>query len=705
MVYKHARRVEFETPANRGGLGTSDRLQKDAQVVAGMVKLKATSDGRDFFLLTIRLPPDQAHLAAAGSLISRTDRSKESSFALSVFMVCSNQFEGIPKAFQIGWGMGNRVGIELDGNQFGSAAAIFASVDRDIARTLSSQIAEQHRLAFARSFTFAVMQACREVSILPHPLAKPPGVELLALSPDALIAANRFGNALAGLEPRLAAHLVGTIYTTALPEKYRAAHGIFYTPPQLVDRMLFMVEAASIDWSKARVLDPACGGGAFLSPIALRMARVLQRSDPVFILKQIGARLQGFELDPFGAWLAQAALELALQDVIRASGRAAPNLVEVRDSLDVISADSGRFDLVIGNPPYGRVTPAADRRAFFKRSVYGHANLYGLFTDAALHWTKKGGVVGYVTPTSMLSGLYYKALRGLLAAEAPPLAVNFVGERYGVFADVLQETILATYRRGGAGRTGKVGFIAVDAEGNTTFGNAGTFALPARRDAPWLLPRAPDQVGIARRLRAMPHRLRDYGYGVSTGPLVWNRHKDQLHHERKGAFHPVIWAESVTSDGRFEWRAEKRNHAPWFEARLPRDRWLIVTRPCVLLQRTTAKEQPRRLIAGEMSASFIGQHGGVVVENHLNMVRALGPGPSAPAAVIAVLLNSAAVDAAFRCINGSVAVSAFELEELPLPPPAVMATLAAHLASGAPRKAIEAVIASSYMRDNATAVA
>jgi adenine-specific DNA-methyltransferase len=86
-------------------------------------------------------------------------------------------------------------------------------------------------------------------------------------------------------------------------------------------------------------------------------------------------------------------------------------------------------------------------------------------------------------------------------------------------------------------------------------------------------------------------------------------------------------------------------------------------------------------------------------------VRALGPGPSAPAAVIAVLLNSAAVDAAFRCINGSVAVSAFELEELPLPPPAVMATLAAHLASGAPRKAIEAVIASSYMRDNATAVA
>jgi len=158
----------------------------------------------------------------------------------------------------------------------------------------------------------------------------------------------------------------------------------------------------------------------------------------------------------------------------------------------------GRFDLVIGNPPFGRVTPDPDRRAFFKWSVYGHANLYGLSTDAALHWAKEGGVIGYVTPTSMLSGLYYKALRGLLADAAPPLAVNFVSERDGVFADVLQETILATYRRGGAERTGKVGCIAVDVESATSWRKAGTFALPVHQDAPWLLPRAPDQVALTR---------------------------------------------------------------------------------------------------------------------------------------------------------------------------------------------------------------
>jgi len=380
-------------------------------------------------------------------------------------------------------------------------------------------------------------------------------------------------------------------------------------------------------------------------------------------------------------------------------------MVETRDSLDLKPADQGTYDLVVGNPPYGRVSPAIERRAVFKRSIYGHANLYGLFTDAALRWAKEDGVIGYVTPTSMLSGLYYKALRELLAAEARPHAVNFVSERDGVFADVLQETMLATYCRHGKTRTGKVGFIEIDAAGDMSFCPAGAFSMPARPAAPWLLPRAPDQTALSARLRAMPHRLADYGYGVSTGPLVWNRFKGQFRSQPGAGNFPVIWAESVTSDGRFLWRSEKRNHAPWFAARRPKDDWLIVTQPCVLLQRTTAKEQPRRLIAAELQASFIRKHRGVTVENHLNMVRAIVAKPRVAPAAIAALLNSAAVDAAFRCINGSVAVSAFELEEMPLPSPAVIRKVAKLVEARAEAAVIEAVLAAAYERSDAATAA
>ncbi len=580
----------------------------------------------------------------------------------------------------------------------------FGTIDRDLARTLSGQIAEQHRLAFAQSLTAAVLEACHQLISPACPFTGPAGVSLIPLSRDAEAAARRFATVLVRAEPREAAHLAGVLYTSALPEAYRTKYGIFYTPPRLVDRLMLMAEEGSVDWSTARVLDPSCGGGAFLLPVALRMVAAAGNADPAIKLQQLAARLRGYEIDSFGAWLAQSALELGLRDLAEAAGRPVPQMVEVRDSLALEKRDHARFDLVIGNPPYSRITLPPDRRVAFQRSVYGHANLYGLFTDAALHWTKQGGVVAYVTPTSMLSGLYYKALRSLLAKLAPPLAVNFVNERTGVFADVLQETVLATYRRGGTQKSGEVGFIEVS-ETNAIWRKSGMFSLPAQASAPWLLPRTADQVDLARSIQAMPHRLSDYGYGVSTGPLVWNRFKDQFRMERRPSFYPVIWAESVTSAGRFLWRSEKRNHAPWFEAKLPKDNWLIVTRPCVLLQRTTAKEQARRLIAAELSTAFIDRHKGVIIENHLNMVRAIAPEPAVSAAVIAVLLNSATVDAAFRCINGSVAVSAFELEELPLPPPDVMARLAKLVASGAPPRKIEALLAAAYVGRDAAAAA
>jgi hypothetical protein len=64
-TYKSARLVEFETPANMDGLGTSDRLQKNSLPIEGMASLEGPPDGPDFFLLTVRLPAEQANLAPA----------------------------------------------------------------------------------------------------------------------------------------------------------------------------------------------------------------------------------------------------------------------------------------------------------------------------------------------------------------------------------------------------------------------------------------------------------------------------------------------------------------------------------------------------------------------------------------------------------------------------------------------------------------
>jgi adenine-specific DNA-methyltransferase len=500
------------------------------------------------------------------------------------------------------------------------------------------------------------------------------------------------GREAAGVPVLEGCHFLTSLYTTLLPNKERSALGAFYTPPALTHRLLDLADDGGVDWSIARVLDPASGGGAFLLEAAVRMRRLLEESEPAFILAQLSTRLTGFELDPHAASMSQAALEVLLSDLTAAAGRAAPIFVKVCDTLEETPAEL--FDLVIGNPPYGRVVLSPAQRAQYARSLYGHANLYGVFTDIALRWTRPGGVIAYLTPTSVLGGQYYTALRQLLAAEAPPVAIDFVHARRGVFEDVLQETLLALYRKGGERERFQVHYLNVDNEREARLVKNGSVPLPNDPGSPWLAPRDPSHVSLIKTAETMTTRLSDWGYGVSTGPLVWNRFKTQLRARAGRGIHPLIWAEAVTSDGRFLFRAEKKNHVPYFKKEAGDD-WLVVDQGCVLVQRTTAKEQQRRLIAAELPQSFIDSHDGVVVENHLNMVRAVGT-VKVTSATVAAVLNSDVVDQVFRCISGSVAVSAFELEALPLPSSKAMASVERLVAKGAPRNDIEKALRKHY---------
>lgn len=486
-----------------------------------------------------------------------------------------------------------------------------------------------------------------------------------------------------------AAYFVGRMYMATLPAEYRSRLGVYYTPPAVAERLLDLLEDAGVDWKTARVLDPACGGGAFLSPVARRMLRSSKSCDAKSAARSVTERLRGYEVDPFAAWLSSVFLDVTFHEELALIPESSA-IVEVRDSLG--GSPSAAFDLVVGNPPYGRVTLSAERRRPFARSLYGHANLYGIFLDVALRLVRQGGRVGFVTPTGFLSGEYFKKLRALLASEAPPRAIEFVAERAGVFDDVLQETLLAVFGGSQPASTVQVSF-AEFGPGAVSVTPAGDAALPKAADQPWIVARAASEARLAQRLRTLSWRLADWGYGVSTGPLVWNRHKDQLRGSKTKAALPIIWAESVCADGRFQFRSSRRNHSPYFVPR-PDDEWLVVQRPCVLVQRTTAKEQQRRLIAAALPQTFLDEHGGsVTVENHLNMVIARDGAPSVPPMTLAAFLNSSAADRAFRCISGTVAVSAYELESLPLPPPWALEEVTTLLRRARPRSEIESVCA------------
>src|SRR5207302_6624303 len=198
--------------------------------------------------------------------------------------------------------------------------------------------------------------------------------------------AKTMGEAASTLEPLAAAYLISVTYTAMLPDDTRSKLGAYYTPPPLAERLVAMATSAGVNWQTCRVLDPACGGGAFLSAVATTLAKAASGKPPEQILKDIASRLRGFEIDPFAAWLSQVFLEATLLPLCHRAGQRLEIVVDVCNSFTAQEPrePGTHYDLVIGNPPYGRVSLAPEMRARYRRSLYGHANMYGLFTDLAV---------------------------------------------------------------------------------------------------------------------------------------------------------------------------------------------------------------------------------------------------------------------------------------------------------------------------------
>ena len=382
----------------------------------------------------------------------------------------------------------------------------------------------------------------------------------LDLPTGTIAEARALGSDLAALPVVEASALLGRLYTQALPGPHRTQHGIFYTPPILVDRLLNKAEMADHDWATERVIDPACGAGAFLVQVAERTAAAMSSVDPAILLAGIASRLKGWELDPFAAGLAQLATEAVLLPHVIASGRRLRPVVEVADALAAFPASRESWGLVVGNPPFGKVKDTPHLRARFCRSLHGHPNLYGMFLDTAVHLAKPdGGMIAFLTPPSFLAGQYFKNLRNLLREHAPPVSIDLVESRADVFDDVLQEVALSVFKRGKHVQPAQCAAVHVLPTG-IRIEPTGPLILPADPYEPWTLARSADDSDLVTKLRAMPTRLVDWGCEVATGPLVWNRHKPQLHDTLKPGRVPVMWAESVTPDGRFVLKATMRNH-------------------------------------------------------------------------------------------------------------------------------------------------
>ena len=196
-----------------------------------------------------------------------------------------------------------------------ATAEVLFSLGQSEAQAIATELTAKARLHFAQAICSAVMAVLWNGKTASMGCNWAIRESLVAPTRKYSGLVHRVANALTTLSRPRAGFLIGQFYTALLPEAVRKGLGAYYTPPPLVDRLMTLVDESGLDWTTARVIDPACGGAAFLASAAPKLVAASKAKPGQRILEDVEARLLGVEVDEFAAWMSMVLLDLSLLEV------------------------------------------------------------------------------------------------------------------------------------------------------------------------------------------------------------------------------------------------------------------------------------------------------------------------------------------------------------------------------------------------------
>ncbi|MET0914452.1 MAG: N-6 DNA methylase [Acidimicrobiales bacterium] len=350
------------------------------------------------------------------------------------------------------------------------------------------------------------------------------------------------------------ADLLGLAHEALLAPVDRKARGAHYTPPALADRLV----ALSLPSTATAVLDPACGGGAFL--LAAGRALVERGLSPSEAVRG----LYGVDLDPLAVDVARAATALwsggTPADVVEADF-----LVLASEPLALARASEARtewIDAVVGNPPF-----ASPLRGGAPGGLGAYTDQAGRFLVRALDVLRSGGRVGLIQPQSVLTARDAEAVRAAVGEQAALRALWVAEEK--VFSASTHVVAVIAEKGGVDGPVALYGGADVAPRGSAT-GSWGTLAARARGlpevdlgDGPTVGSLATATAGFRHQFYGLLDHVTEDGSGA---PLVTAGLIDPVH---------CAWGERTTRIGGRTWSrptvdpdALEPGLGEWFAARL-----------------------------------------------------------------------------------------------------------------------------------------
>ncbi|WP_220131364.1 Eco57I restriction-modification methylase domain-containing protein [Streptomyces sp. PT12] len=287
----------------------------------------------------------------------------------------------------------------------------------------------------------------------------------------------------------------------SLPESLQEAveHGEVFTRSWVVELILDLLGyTAGRNLCELRLVEPACGGGAFLTVVASRISascRTYQRpiTDAIDAVRAFD--LLDRNVEQSRTLIADTLLQEGWGP--NAARKVATAWVKQGDYLLQSDADR-RADYVVGNPPYIRLEGVPDDRMTAYRqacsTMGGRADIYIGFYEMALRSLNQGGQLGFICADRWMRNAYGRRLRQLVAKHFSmdlALAVHDVDAFEDQVSAYPAITLISNKPQG----------AAVAADTNRSFG-----ARQAQGFADWYLKGKPPTVTTASYQAArMPH--------------------------------------------------------------------------------------------------------------------------------------------------------------------------------------------------------
>ena len=331
--------------------------------------------------------------------------------------------------------------------------------------------------------------------------------------------------------------------------KKRKKLGQYFTPKSI--RELLISKLPKKD--NADILDPACGSGEFL----LSCKKYFK--NPI---------LYGFDID-------KKLINIASKLVKNAS-------IKNFDFLN-IDINKKKYDYIIGNPPYFELKLNEEIKKKYFDIIKGRVNIFSLFIKTGLDLLKDGGYLAYVVPPSMNNGAYFSKLREYIIKNSSLEYLHII-DGADNFHLANQKVMLIILKKTNSKKSSKYIFKK---NGITIFTEDKNFLNKSYKNTV---------------------SLKDIGYTVKTGSIIWNEHKEKLTNDKNNST-LLIWASNI-NNGKIIIGYTKGK--PQYIKNVSND--LIIKSRVVVVNRITGSSKDINIKAAIVNEKEF------VCENHVNVI-------------------------------------------------------------------------------------